>query len=94
MRRGSHSLRLTNITTSQEIFLNTHLGQSAMESPGQEKLSTALGNVNKKRKGQWDTRRPVPGGEQTGVTATTGSATVDKTSAHLTNNSVTLIKED
>ena len=59
-----------------------------MESPGQEKFSTAHGHVNKKRRDQGDTRRSVSGGDGTDVRTTTGSATVEKTSAQLTNNSM------
>ena len=95
LRRESQSLRLTCIINSKELILNTHLSQSKRESTGQGKLSTVQGHINKTRRDQGDTRRSVPGGDRTGVTNTTCSPKVDRTSAQLTNNSVgvTLIKE-
>ena len=45
IRRGCHSLRLTSITTCQELILKTHLGHSARKSPEHGKLSTAQSHL-------------------------------------------------
>jgi hypothetical protein len=66
----------------------THLGQSARESPGKGKLSTAKGHVHKKRGDQGDTTVSVSGGDRTGVTTDNSHPTVDNSSELVTNNSV------
>ena len=88
IRRGYQSLRLTSISTSQELIPRTPPLQSAGKEAG--KNSAVQGHVNKNRKVQGDTRWSVPGGDRTVVTTTTGPPTVDKISAQLTNNSMSI----
>jgi len=75
------AVKILIIITSQVLILKTHLGQSKRESPGQGKLYTVQGHINKTRRDQGDTRRSVPGGDQTGTATTTVSPKVEKTPA-------------